>query len=130
QLQSAMQFHMTPNGPSMISSSALNSSGQAAVAGGTPFSGQLFTTPPAGTIGALQKRILSGPWDTTFDFGLVKTTKVHERHEIQLRMDATNFFNHPTFLIGDQTVTSTTFGRITSTFAARRQMQFALLYRF
>jgi hypothetical protein len=130
QLQSALSYQMTGNGPYMVTPSALNRSGQAAVAGGTPFSGQLFVTPPAGTIGTLQKRILSGPWDTTFDFGLSKTTKIKERHEIQLRMDATNFFNHPSFVIGDQTVTASTFGKITTTFAARRQMQFTLLYRF
>ena len=45
-------------------------------------------------------------------------------------MDATNFFNHPAFLIGDQTISATNFGKITTTFNARRQMQFALTYRF
>ncbi len=46
-------------------------------------------------------------------------------------MDSTNFLNHPAFaLSGDQTVTSTTFGKITSTFNSRRQIQFTLTYRF
>jgi hypothetical protein len=45
-------------------------------------------------------------------------------------MDASNLLNHPSFIIADQTVTSTTFGKITSTYAARRQIQFALYYRF
>jgi hypothetical protein len=45
-------------------------------------------------------------------------------------MDSTNFFNHPAFSIGDQTITSTTFGKITSTFNSRRAIQFTLTYRF
>ena len=130
QLNQVLQFHMTGNGPYFTSPSILNASGQAAVAGAAPFSGQIFTTPPAGTIGTLQKRAFTGPWDTTFDFGVSKSTRIKERHEFLLRMDATNFFNHPSFVIGDQTVTSTTFGKITSTFASRRQMQFTLQYRF
>jgi hypothetical protein len=130
QLQNVMGFHMTGNGPSMVAATAVGSDGRAAVAGAAPFSGQVFTIPAAGNIGSLQQRILSGPWDTTFDFGLSKATRIRENHELQFRMDATNFFNHPAFSIGDQTVTSTTFGKVTSTFNARRQIQFTLTYRF
>jgi len=130
QLQTVMQFRMTGNGPYMVAASAIGSDGRAANPGATPFSGQVFTTPAAGTIGSLQQRILTGPWVTSFDFGLLKATKIRERHEVDFRMDATNFFNHPAFSIGDQTVTSTTFGKITSTFNARRQIQFTITYRF
>jgi len=44
--------------------------------------------------------------------------------------DATNVFNHPTWFIGNQTITSTNFGKITSNFFGRRLVQFALYYRF
>jgi hypothetical protein len=115
----------------MVEASAVGSDGRAAVAGAlAPFSGQIFTIPAAGTIGTLQQRIFTGPWDTNFDFGLSKSTRIKERHEILLRMDSTNFLNHPAFSIGDQTVTSTTFGKITSTFNSRRAIQFKLQYRF
>jgi hypothetical protein len=130
-LRQDLQFRMTGSGPFMSAASITNTSGQAAVAGGTPFAGQIFYTAPAGTIGDLQKRQFDGPWDTTFDFGASKTTHITEKQTLLLRMDATNFLNHPSFaLAGDQTVTSTTFGKITSTFAARRQIQFTLQYRF
>ena len=120
QLRQDLQFRMSGSGPFMSSASITNTSGQAAVAGGTPFSGQIFYTAPAGTIGDLQKRQFDGPWDTTFDFGASKTTHITEKQTLLLRMDATNFLNHPSFaLAGDQTVTSATFGKITSTFAAR-----------
>ena len=49
---------------------------------------------------------------------------------IQLRMIGQNIFNHPTFQIGDQTATSTTFGKITSTFAGARVFQFGLYWDF
>jgi hypothetical protein len=131
QLRQTLSYQMTGNGPYIGSTAILNPSGQAAVAGGVPFSGQVLTFPAAGTIGTLQRRSLDGPWDTNFDFGFSKTTRITERHSIQLRMDATNFFNHPAFqLSGDQTISSSTFGKITQTFNNRRAMQFALTYRF
>ena len=131
QLRDQMQFRMTGSGPYMVAASAIGSDGRAAVAGAlTPFSGQIFNIPAAGTVGTLQQRVFTGPWDTNFDFGLSKATRITERHEILLRMDSINFFNHPAFSIGDQTVTSTTFGKITGTFNSRRAIQFTLQYRF
>lgn len=130
QLQNVMQFRMSGNGPYMVAASAVGSDGRAAVAGAAPFSGQVYTIPGAGTLGSLQQRIFTGPWDTNFDFGVSKSTRVKENQEVQFRMDATNFLNHPAFSISDQTVTSTTFGKITSTFNQRRQIQFTLTYRF
>jgi hypothetical protein len=130
-LNSIMQFRMTGNGPYMVASSAVGSDGRAAVAGAAPFSGQVFTFPNAGTLGTLQQRVFTGPFVTNFDFGVSKTTKINERHELNLRMDSTNFFNHPAFQVpGDQTVSSTTFGKITGTFNSRRAIQFTLTYRF
>jgi len=130
QLQQDLQFRMTGNGPYMVAQSALNANGQAAVAGSAAFSGQIVTMPAAGTIGQLQQRVFSGPWDTTFDFGLFKQTRITEHQIVVLRFDSTNFLNHPSFTIGDQTVTSATFGKISSVFAASRRFQFTLSYQF
>lgn len=90
----------------------------------------MFTIPAAGAIGTLGPRVFTGSWDANLDFGLSKSTRINERREILLRMDSTNFLNHPAFSIGDQAVTSTTFGKITSAFNSRRQIQFARQYRF
>ena len=130
QLNDLMQFRMTPSGPFISAASVVGTDGRAAVAGAAAFANQVYFIPGAGTIGALQQRVFNGPWDTAFDFGVSKSTRIAERHQILLRMDASNILNHPSFTIGDQTVTSTTFGKITSTFAARRQIQFTLQYRF
>jgi hypothetical protein len=131
QLNDLFQFRMTGTGPYISAPSVVGTDGRAAVAGAAPFASQVFFIPGAGTIGQLAQRVFSGPSDTTFDFGMSKTVKVFERHEFLIRMDSTNFFNHPAFaLSGDQTVTSTTFGKVTSTFSSSRRIQFTVQYRF
>jgi hypothetical protein len=131
QLRDILSFRMTGSGPYMMAASALGSDGRAVAAdGAAPFSGQAFFMPAAGTIGSLGRRIFDGPWDTTFDLSLLKRTNITERNTIDLRMDVRNIFNHPAFQIGDQTVTSTTFGKITSIFGGPRVFQFSIQYRF
>jgi hypothetical protein len=131
QLRDVLSFQMTPNGPYMVQASALGTDKRAvAPDGSAPFSGQAFFMPGAGTVGALGKRIFDGPWDSTFDFGIVKETMITERNRIQLRMDARNFLNHPAFTLLDQTTTSTTFGKISTTYTGPRVLQFAMYYRF
>jgi hypothetical protein len=131
QLRDVMSFRMSGTGPYMVASSALFTDNRAVAPDGqAPFTGQAFTMPAPGTIGTLGRRIFDGPWNTTFNFGLLKRTPITERHVLDIRMDVTNFFNHPTFQIGDQTVTSTTFGKITGVFAASRVFQFSMQYRF
>jgi hypothetical protein len=132
QLRDALSFRMTGNGPYMVAASALGTDGRAVAPDGSAnFNGQVFTMPAAGTIGTLGRRIFDGPWDTTFDFGADKAFRITERNSIKLRMIARNFFNHPTFALGDQTVTSTTFGKITGGGpGGARVFQFALFYEF
>lgn len=131
QLQNLFQLRMTGNGPYYVASSALGSDGRAVAGDGlAPFSGQVFFEPAAGAIGTLQKAMLDGPsvWD--FDFKVSKLMRITERQSVELRMDSTNFFNHTTWYVGDQTVTSTTFGKITSQYYGNRLIQFSLYYRF
>jgi len=131
QLDELFQFRMTGNGPYFVNASAIGSDGRAVAAdGAAPFSGQVFFQPGAGTLGALQRRMFSGPWTFNLDFTILKNTKIRERQSVDIRMDASNIFNHPTFYLGDQTITSTNFGRITSTFFGRRLIQFGMYYRF
>jgi hypothetical protein len=132
QLRQVLSFRMSGTGPYMAATSVLGSDGRAVAADSAPtFSGQAFYMPAAGTIGTLGRRVFDGPWDTSFDLSLLKRTRITERHSIDLRMDVSNFFNHPAFLIGDQTVTSSTFGKITSVFGnGSRVFQFSLQYKF
>ena len=105
--------------------------------GQAPFRGQVFTNPGPGSIGALQRRMFSGPWTFSMDAGVQKRTKISERQSLEFRMEATNVFNHPAFYVGDETqaitrfnINSTTFGRINGTLASRRVIQFGLYFRF
>jgi hypothetical protein len=132
QLDELLQFRMTGNGPLIVPNSALAPDGRAVGPdGAAPFAGQVFTNPGAGTIGALQRRMFSGPTDFNMDLSLIKQTRITERQSVELRMDAKNIFNHASFWVGtDQNINSTQFGRITSTFYDRRLIQFGLFYRF
>jgi len=133
---------MTGSGPTFIAASAINPVDGRGVApdGSAPFSGQVFSNPTAGSIGSLQRRDFSGPWDFNMDLSLIKKTKITERHSIELRMDARNIFNHPTFQVLDQALNTTTvtninvnstqFGRVSTLFFGQRLFQFTLSYRF
>ena len=136
QLDSLFQFRMTGNGPYFVAANAIGPDGRGVAADGVaPFSGQVFSQPVAGTVGGLQRNYFSGPWINGLNLNVTKVTKITERQSIELRVEAVNVFNHPTFTLGDQTLTSTTFGKITgfntteTVFSARR-LQFGLHYRF
>jgi hypothetical protein len=131
QLDDLFQLRMTGNGPYYVAASALGTDGRAVAAdGAAAFTGQVFAQPGAGAIGALQRALLDGPavWD--LDFKVSKDIQINERQSVQLRMDSTNFLNHTTFYVGDQTITSTTFGKITSQYYGNRLIQFALYFKF
>jgi hypothetical protein len=53
-----------------------------------------------------------------------------ESHTLQLRWEAFNLFNHNSFANPTAGITGTTFGTITSSASAPREMQFAFRYSF
>jgi hypothetical protein len=135
QLQDLIGFRMTANGPYFIAASAIGPDGRGTAAdGAAPFTGQVFFNPVAGTNGSLQRNYFSGPSIWSFDGKIAKETKISENHSVELRLEAANVFNHPTFTIGDQSINSTTFGKITSTGAAlstsRRLVTLSAYYKF
>jgi len=124
-------LRITGNGPYFFAPGVTGADGRAVAAdGAATFSGQLFANPAAGTIGNLQRRSFNGPNEFNQDFSLLKDTKIFESHTLQIRMDATNIYNHASFSVPDQNINSTTFGKITSTFFGRRLVQFSLSYKF
>ena len=74
--------------------------------------------------------MFSGPAGFDTDFSLLKSTRITERQSVELRMNAVNIFNHPTWVVDDQTITSTTFGQISTSLFGRRLIEFSLSYRF
>jgi hypothetical protein len=131
QLDSAVRFRMTGDGPTMIDARAIGPDGRGVAGDGqAPFPGQVFFNPAAGELGSLQRRTFSGPWAFSWDMGLQKTTRITERHNLEIRAEASNFPNHPAFFARDANINSTKFGVIGSTFTDRRQIQFGAYYRF
>lgn len=107
-------------------------------AAGVPTPGCIFQLPAAGTYGAnglgdLSRNSLVGPGFADVDISLEKNTKIYQNLNFQLRADAFDIANHPSF--GNPALTATagssSFGVITSTrFAtgdsgSSRQMQIA-----
>jgi len=133
QLDEIIGFRQTGSGPYIVAASAIGPDGRGVNAdGAAAFQGQVFFQPGAAQIGTLQRRYFSGPWNFAYDLSVQKVTQIRESHSIELRIDAQNVFNHPTFDVGgDHTLTSTQFGRITGTgFAGRRLVQLTGTYRF
>ncbi len=136
------QVFMTDSGPYFVSPTVIGADGRgAATFGAAPFSGQVFFNPSAGTVGNLQRRSLSGPWQWSWDASVSKTIRIKERHSLALHFDFFNWANHPTFYVPPTTagdygsstnfnINNTTFGKITSMNYNPRVIQLGAYYRF
>ena len=105
---------------------------------------QAFFNPGPGTVGSLQRRMFDNPAVFNLDANITKVTRIDERHSIELRLEAVNALNHPSFYTGANygfgnfagapdarfNINSTSFGRIGYTFFDSREVQLGLHYRF
>jgi hypothetical protein len=136
QLKNITGLFMTGNGPYWINPANVGADTLGVAADGSaPFAGQVFFNPQPGTLGGLQKRALDGPGYWNYNFGVVKSMKITERHNLELHGDFFNIFNHPNFFLSDQNVNTASFGKIAGQNSSNdgvgpRQMQFGLYYRF
>lgn len=132
----------TGKGVYFVNPAILNTDGRAAAAPGTaPYAGQIFTNPSAGTLGTLQRRMFSGPWQLSLDAAVQKSVTVAEGKTLDLHFQMFNVFNHPVFYInasdaGDYgvqapfSVNSTTFGQYTVMSGNPRVIQLGAYFRF
>lgn len=120
------------NGVFFVVPGVLGPDGRAVANDGVaPFTGQVFFNPEAGTVGALQRRMFSGPWNFNLNTSMQKTFQITERQTLQIRAEAFNLTNTPGFNLGaEQDINSANFGRITGVNIGSRSMQFGLYYRF
>lgn len=131
QLDNILHFRMSADGPYFVSAAAIGPDGRAVAPDGTPaFAGQAFSNPEPGQIGGLQRRWFSGPWNFNLDLALLKNLSLRERQSIEFRLEALNAFNHPTWVVPDQLINSTSFGRIQNTANTSRRLQLSLRYQF
>jgi hypothetical protein len=59
---------------------------------------------------------LYGPWFSKFDLGLVKRTRIQERKEVELRVQALNALNQTNFNLGSGGANNASFGQTTSAY--------------
>ncbi len=78
------------------------------------FNPAAFVFPAFGTFGNAGRNILDGPGYQNINASLLKNTRLGERVNLQLRLEAFNLFNHPNFNLPDNFLGSPTFGQILS----------------
>jgi hypothetical protein len=74
-----------------------------------------FAQPAGAVFGTLGRNVISGPGLFDLNLSLFKDFKIRERWQFELRCDTFNFTNTPEFANPGTDITSSTFGRITST---------------
>ncbi len=93
------------------------------------FNTAAFIQAPIGTFGSVGRNALRGPAYADVDASLFKNFIFTERWRLQFRAEAFNIENRPNFQNPTATVSSGTFGRITSAYDPR-VLQFALKLAF
>ena len=99
-----------------------------------------FALPAPGTLGNLQRDFLTGPGTVNTNYAVLKDTTIKEQLRLQFRAEFFNLFNHANFALPNpnafvQTANgggapNPTFGKVTATTTASRQIQFALKLLF
>jgi hypothetical protein len=89
-----------------------------------------FVAPSPNTYGDSGRGILYAPGHINFDTSLSKRFTVKGRANLEFRWDAFNLFNHPAFGFPNANIGNASVGRITTTIADNRSMQFALKLNF
>jgi hypothetical protein len=89
-----------------------------------------FVAPPPNTYGDVGRGVLYAPGTQTIDVSLSRNFPIAKRYRVQFRADAFNLFNTPQFGFPNAAIGSPTAGRISTTIADNRSMQFALKLDF
>jgi hypothetical protein len=92
------------------------------------FSKSAFTQ-PTGPFGDAGRNIIIGPGTISFDMALSRTIQIKEMQSVELRISATNVFNHANFTSIDTTLGSPTFGQVVAA-GNMRKAQLIARYRF
>jgi hypothetical protein len=87
-----------------------------------------------GTYGTSERNLLEGPGFANLDFSVTRSFRIPkgpfaETQALQFRSEFFNVLNHPNFNVPTASVSSSSFGRITSA-QSPRILQFALKFIF
>jgi hypothetical protein len=89
------------------------------------FNTSSFSTPTGAVFGNMGQNVYSGPGQITNNTSVFRSFPIRESMSLQLRMDAFNSLNHPTFANPSTALTSSSFGQVTAITGAPRTLQFA-----
>jgi hypothetical protein len=93
------------------------------------FNTAAFVTPPSGQYGDARRNSIIGPGEVLFDMAMTKLIQLRESRTLELRMSASNVFNHPVYSSIDTVLNSPTFGRVTSV-SSMRSVLMTARFRF
>ena len=96
------------------------------------FNTSAFAQPAAGDFGNSSRNIIRMPGVANWDLSLLKSFTLPEKVSLQFRFESFNAFNHPEFGLPNQSVTSGTFGTISTlnTYHPAREDQVGLRLTF
>jgi hypothetical protein len=97
--------------------------------GGAWFDTSAFRDTAVGAFGNSGVGVVFGPRYSTIDTGIEKSFAITETQRLQFRTELINLTNSPIFQVGNRSVTSPTFGEITSSQGERRSGRCAEAYR-
>jgi hypothetical protein len=98
--------------------------------GNAYFNTSLFTNEQVGTLGNSRRRFFHGPGLNNWNMALLKTTKITESKQLELRFEAFNLFNHAQFANPSGEINSSSFGVVSSTIRDPRIMQLGAKFLF
>jgi hypothetical protein len=78
------------------------------------FNEAAFAQPTPGTLGNSRRNSLNGPGLTNVNFSLGKSFSIWENVKFQIRADASNIFNHPSFNLPNAALTLNSAGAVTT----------------
>jgi hypothetical protein len=93
------------------------------------FNTAAFVVPPANQYGDARRNSIEGPGALLFDMAITRVVPIREGKMLELRMQASNVFNHPRYTAINTTVNSPTFGQVIAV-GAMRALQLTARFRF
>ncbi len=94
------------------------------------FNTNAYVLEPFGFYGNAGRNTVIGPGLMSWDFSTMKLFPIKERRNLECRFEVFNAPNHPNWGMPNTTVTSTSFGKVTSTSIDMRELQFSMKLNF
>ena len=97
----------------------------------TPEERAKFSNPDAGQYSNVGRNFFRSPMFSNLNVTVAKRSRIRRQQSLEIRLDATNVLNQPSFGLPTLTMTSATFGRIFNSIASSsRQVQLGVKWLF